>query len=171
MLQVQRFLEALDGWAKVTQFDVDLCLFNIDFRNGLVIKQHLVKLDKCQVQVFWLESLLSSSQFLKDLVLLDLVEVKFRLHNKLQSVTKLFGPKMEIVLCWLTVIGVLIYSRSPPDVYVFSTTSINQRLSCKHLRTMNIQIIRWTYFLVFFCLLLDSCSLYYVLIQQLIINK
>ena len=48
------------------------------------------------------------SQLLKDLVLLDLVEVKFRLHNRLQSVTKLSGPKMEMIIRVLTVIGVLI---------------------------------------------------------------
>ena len=76
MLQIDRLLEALNGRAKVTQFDVDLSFLDVDFGDGLVVEEHFIELDQGCVEIVTFECFFSMAQLLQDLVLLDLIELK-----------------------------------------------------------------------------------------------
>ena len=99
MFQGQSPLEALDGRAKVAEFNVNLGFFDVDFRDRLVVEQNFVKLHQGRVQVLAFERLLGSSQLLKDLVFLYLIEVKFSLasgHRGFVTVTQ-FSSDLQSV--------------------------------------------------------------------------
>lgn len=79
---MQSFLEALDRGAEVAQFDVNFGFLNVNFRDRLVIEKHFVELHKCRVKVFTFKGFFSPSQFLQNLVFLNLIEVEFGLSNR-----------------------------------------------------------------------------------------
>ena len=87
MFQIESFLEALDRWAEIAELDIDFSLFNEDLGDSLVIEEHLIELNKSRVHVLLLKSFLSTTQFFKNLVFFDLIEVIFALHTQSSDIS------------------------------------------------------------------------------------